>query len=351
MPDSKKNKLITKEKNNEKNFSYKNSGVDIKKAEIITKKIIEISKKTINKKSNSNLIDSIGLFSNIYDLKNYKKPAIITSCDGVGTKILLLQKYGLYDIAGWDLVAMNVNDVITTLAKPILFFDYIGMSKLNENIILKIIEGIKKGCIEAECILGGGETAELPDLLSKKEIELVGFCIGAEEKEKILNKNQSQIKKGDLIFGLKSNGFHSNGFSLIRKILNKKKNYFNDEEIKEIIKPTKIYWKEIKLLKEKKIKVKGIAHITGGGIIRNLSRIIPDGFYSEIILPEIKNEIINKILKFVNFKEVVNVFNMGIGLIILLDKKDKPKIDKIFKEEIIYLGEIKKGNLEKVKII
>lgn len=324
-----------------KMFTYKKAGVDINKAQKFVNNIKKIQKQTEIK---NKLLNKFGLFSTCFDLKKYNNPVIAASCDGIGTKIELLKKYDMWETAGWDLVAMNVNDIITTLAEPVMFLDYIGTSSINQKKMFRIIKGIKEACLESECILGGGETAEMPGVIPSGNIELIGFCIGAEEKENLINTDE--IKHGNIVVGLDSTGFHSNGFSLIRKIIEQNKNYFSDTDIKKILTKTKIYFKEIKYFKNEKIKINGIAHITGSGISGNLSRIIPNGLRCEIEIPKIKNNSILKILEFLEFNEAINVFNLGIGIILIIDKNDLSKIENKYKnkfnKKINILGQVTK---------
>ncbi|MEW5692880.1 MAG: phosphoribosylformylglycinamidine cyclo-ligase [Candidatus Hydrogenedentota bacterium] len=320
-------------------FTYKQAGVNIDTAEKIVGEIAVLQKKTeITKK----LLNKFGFFSSCYVLKGYKNPVMVATCDGVGTKLKLLKDYDLIETAGWDVVAMNINDILTTGAMPLMFLDYIGMNKIDSVLIKRLIKGITSACVESECILAGGETAEMPGLVKPDSFELAGFCVGVCEKDELVKPET--IIEGDIALGFKSNGFHSNGFSLIRKILEERKKDFNIKEIKNLLNRTKIYYKEIKRLKELKVMIKGIAHITGGGIPRNLSRIINKGLGVRIKLPRIQCESIIKILKYVDKREAINVFNMGIGLIIICDKKYYDKIVENFKE-IYFLSEVEKSDI------
>jgi phosphoribosylformylglycinamidine cyclo-ligase len=299
-------------------INYKKAGVDIELANLFVRKI-KLLTNSIRKKE---VIFDIGPFAGGYSLekiKKYKAPVLFASCDGVGTKIKLISLTKKYEIAGIDLVAMNVNDIITTGAEPLIFMDYLAMGKLDLNIGERIIKGIIKGCKEAGTFLLGGETAELPSFYKRGEFELAGFVIGISDKSEIIDGKN--IRKGDLILGLASNGLHANGFSLVRKIF-KKKEILNNWG-KYLVKPTKIYVNEIRALK-KKINIKAIAHITGGGFYDNIERILPNNYRAEIIkknwnVPSIFKEI-RKRAK-ISDEEMFRTFNMGIGMVIIIEEK------------------------------
>jgi len=297
-------------------MDYLNSGVDVNKGNSFISIIKDITK---NK--------NIGGFSGIYEYNNIK---LVASTDGVGTKLELCKKINKYDTIGIDLVAMCVNDIICQGAKPLFFLDYYAMGKLNLEIGKDIINGINIGCNESDCLLLGGETAEMPIIYKDKDFDLAGFSVGIIEND-IFPKN---MEEGDLIYGIESSGVHSNGFSLINKILETK-----EYNIEELMTPTKIYVKDLNKLKEKyKNKIKGFAHITGGGLIDNIPRIINEGY----------NMNIDKFWKIPNvFKwiysnsdmEVLDMFktyNCGIGMVVIFDKNTE--ID-IF-DELIELGNI-----------
>ena len=305
-------------------MDYLISGVDVNKGNSFVSIIKDITK---NK--------NIGGFSGIYEYNNIK---LVASTDGVGTKLELCKKINKYDTIGIDLVAMCVNDIICQGAKPLFFLDYYAMGKLNLEIGKDIINGINIGCNESECLLLGGETAEMPIIYKDKDFDLAGFSVGIIEND-ILPKN---MEEGDLIYGIESSGVHSNGFSLINKILETK-----EYNIEELMTPTKIYVKDLNKLKEKyKDKIKGFAHITGGGLIDNIPRIINEGY----------NMNIDKFWKIPNvFKwiysnsdmEVLDMFktyNCGIGMVVIFDKNTE--ID-IF-DELIELGNIIKSKDYKI---
>ena len=296
----------------------------------MVKYISQLSKKDVKKRKDA----FIGGFSSIFDISKIKiKDPVIVSCtDGVGTKIELANQFNKYDTIGIDLVAMCVNDLIVQGAKPLFFLDYIAVGKLNLNKTKKIIKGIFNGCKLADCQLVGGETAEMPGVYAKDKFDLAGFSVGIASKKKILNKKN--VKKNDLIIAIPSNGIHSNGYSLVRSIL--KKNKYNKNLEKDLLKPTKIYSKEVLKLIDRKL-INSAAHITGGGLVENLLRSIPNNLSLNIDLSKIKIMRIFKWLKSKNIsdKEMMNTFNCGIGFCLIAPKKNLTKIKKIFTKEFM----------------
>ena len=278
-----------------KKFTYKKSGVDIDSADNFVKFISKISSKKKGKKKFSN----IGGFGSITDLpKNIKNPKIVACTDGVGTKIEIANELNKYDSIGIDLVAMSVNDLIVQGAKPLLFLDYISINKINLLKLKSIIKGIVKGCEISGCELVGGETAEMPGTYEKGKFDIAGFAVGIVDQNKLLNKKK--IKKNDLILAIPSSGLHSNGFSLVRYVIKKNKiNIRRNNFLKnELLKPTKIYVKEILNLINKDL-INGCANITGGGIPDNIKRVIPDNLIAEINLNLIQPTKIFKWLKII----------------------------------------------------
>ena len=332
-----------------KKFTYKKSGVDINSADNFVKFISKISSKQKGKKKFSN----IGGFGSVSDIpKNFKNPKIVACTDGVGTKIEIANELNKFNTIGIDLVAMSVNDLIVQGARPLLFLDYISINKINLPKLKSIIKGIVKGCNISGCELVGGETAEMPGTYEKNKFDIAGFAVGLVDQKKLLNKNK--IKKNDLILAIPSSGLHSNGFSLVRYIIKKnnvniKKNNFLK---KELLKPTKIYVKEILNLIDKNL-INGCANITGGGIPDNIKRVIPDNLSAEINLNLIKPTKIFQWLKKNNIedKEMLKTFNCGVGFCLIVKPHNLSKIIKYFSKEFqpYVIGKITKGK-NKVKL-
>jgi len=329
-------------------LTYKNSGVNIKNADKFVGFISNLTKKT--KKSGD--FKNIGGFGAISGIpKNLKSPHIVTSTDGVGTKLEIANEIKKFNTIGIDLVAMCVNDLIVQGAKPFLFLDYISIDKINLKKMKEIIKGIVKGCELSDCNLVGGETAEMPGTYSPGKFDLAGFSVGLVEKKNILI---NKIKNNDLILAVPSNGIHSNGFSLVRRVLKIKKIKINKNHYlkKELIKPTKIYVKEIIKLIDKNL-INGCANITGGGIEDNIKRVIPKNLCANINLDKIKTQNIFKWLKNsgVSNNEMLKTFNCGVGFCIIINKKNLNKVkltfDKKFKPYVI--GKISK-NKKKVNL-
>ena len=313
---------------NKKPFTYKKSGVDIDAADKFVKFISSISTKKRGKKKFSN-IGGFGAISNIPN--NIKKPKIVACTDGVGTKIEIANLIKKYDTIGIDLVAMSVNDLIVQGATPLFFLDYISINKIDLTKLKSIIKGIVKGCDLSNCDLVGGETAEMPGTYEKGKFDIAGFAVGIVDEKNILHKNK--IKKNDLILAIPSSGLHSNGYSLVRNIIKRKKiNIKNNFFLKkELIKPTKIYVKEILSLINKNL-INGCANITGGGLADNIKRIIPENFCAEINLSNIKPLKIFKWLKSnnINDNEMLRTFNCGVGFCLVINPKNLSKIYKFF---------------------
>ena len=330
--------------------SYKKSGVNISIANKFVDHIAKISKKNVKKTDKSFNADNIGAFGSAFDISNIKiKDPVIVSCtDGVGTKIDLANKFNKFDTIGIDLVAMCVNDLIVQGAKPLFFLDYIAVGKLNLKKTKNILKGILKGCKISNCNLIGGETAEMPGIYSKDKFDLAGFSVGIVSKRKILNKKK--VKKDNLILAIPSSGIHSNGYSLVRAIL--RKNKITKKIKKELLKPTKIYTKEILKLVNRNLINSG-AHITGGGLIENITRSVPNNLSINIDLSKIKIKKIFKWLKSKNLSdlEMLKTFNCGVGFCIIINKKNMNKVKKYFTKdympyEIGYVSEgFKKLNL------
>ena len=309
--------------------SYKKSGVNILLANKLVKHISNIAKKDVKKTKSPLKKEVIGGFGSLFDISNLKiKDPVIVSCtDGVGTKIEIANNLKKFDTIGIDLVAMCINDLIVQGAKPLFFLDYIAVGKLDLKKTKKILNGIFKGCKISECKLIGGETAEMPGTYSKDKFDLAGFSVGIVSKKKILDKRR--VKKNNVVLAIPSNGIHSNGYSLVRSILKKYKLPQNLK--KEILKPTKIYSKEILKLTSKNM-INSAAHITGGGLIENLLRSVPKDLTLNIDLSKIKILKIFKWLKSKNIsdEEMLRTFNCGVGFCMIVSQKNVNKIKKIF---------------------
>ncbi len=328
-------------------LTYAKSGVNIKKADQFVKHISNISRKT-EKSGDFKNIGGFGAISLIP--KNLKNPHIVTSTDGVGTKIEIANELNRFNTIGIDLVAMCVNDLIVQGAKPYLFLDYISTNKINLKKLKSILNGITKGCSIANCKLVGGETAEMPGTYSKGKFDIAGFSIGLVEKHKIL---KGKIKKNDLILAVPSSGIHSNGYSLVRELIKKKKIKINRNKFlkNELLKPTKIYVKEVLSLINKNI-LNGCANITGGGLRDNIKRIIPNNLCAEIDLNKINILKIFKWLKNsgIEENEMLQTFNCGVGFCLIINKKNIKKTKKYFSKKFqpYVIGKITK-NSQKVK--
>ena len=330
-------------------FTYKKSGVNIDAADKFVSFISSISSKKRGNKKNAN----IGGFGSVSDLpKDIKNPKIVACTDGVGTKIEVANLLNKYDTIGIDLVAMSVNDLIVQGAKPLFFLDYISINKIDLRKMRSIIRGIVKGCDISQCSLVGGETAEMPGTYAKGKFDIAGFAVGVINKKKILNKKK--IKKGDLILAVPSSGLHSNGFSLVRHLLKIKKININKNPFlkKELIRPTKIYVKEILNLVKKNL-INGCANITGGGLADNISRVVPEELCAEIDLNKIKPlKIFNWLKKNkISDKEMLKTFNCGVGFCLIINPKNLSKVNKFFSKEYkpYVIGRISK-NINKVRL-
>ena len=334
---------------NKKLFTYKKSGVNIDAADSFVNFISAVSSKKKGKKKFSN----IGGFGSISNIPNHiKQPKIVACTDGVGTKIEIANVLNKYDTIGIDLVAMSVNDLIVQGAKPLLFLDYISINKIDLKKLKSIIKGIINGCEQSECELVGGETAEMPGTYEKGKFDIAGFAVGVVGKNKILSKNK--IKNNDLVLAIPSSGLHSNGYSLVRYVLNNKKiNIKKNNFLRtELLRPTKIYVKEVLKLIDKNL-INGCANITGGGLADNIKRIIPENLVAEIDLKKINTSKIFRWLKKndISDKEMLKTFNCGVGFCLIISPKNLDKVKKYFTKEFkpYVIGKISKGK-NKVKL-
>ena len=327
-------------------LTYKDSGVNIDEGNALVDKLKLLVKTTFD----TNVIGGIGSFSGVYALPSgYKEPVLLAATDGVGTKLRLAIESCKLSTIGIDLVAMCVNDLICNFASPMFFLDYYATGKLHKDQALRVIEGIVEGCKIAECALIGGESAEMPGMYAQNDFDLAGFAVGIAEKSEV--QAESKIKQGDVLIALPSSGLHSNGYSLARKILFETlKMKFDDmingtPLIDVLLAPTNIY---VKTFKHNKHLIKARAHITGGGIIENLPRILPQGFGAHIqtsLIP--KQEIFNILSQHIDKQEAYRVFNMGVGMIFALPTSN---VDVVLRNTGGFaIGEIVEG--ETIRII
>ena len=306
-------------------ITYKKSGVDIDKANALVKDYKRLASFTKIK----GVVSDVGSFGALFrpDLRRFKDPILVSSTDGVGTKLKIAALTGRHDTIGIDAVAMNVNDILCVGARPLFFLDYIAFSRLKAGVLEDVVRGLTRGCIEAGCALIGGETAQMPGMYKPGDYDLAGFCVGAVEREKIIDG--AKIKAGDAVIGLESSGIHSNGYALARKV-------FAERELKrmskELLKPTRIYVKPVlSLLKVKGqgSRVKGIAHITGGAFYDKIARILPENVSARIAqgswpVPRIFGLIQKK--GNIADREMFHTFNMGIGMVLFSRPQGAEKI-------------------------
>ena len=301
-------------------LTYKESGVDTREAAALVGDIGSHVRRTQQQRK---LHGAFGLFAAAYDLSEYKEPVIVTGCDGVGTKLELLLKYGLYEAAGKDLVAMSVNDILTTGGDPLLFLDYIGINALDKEMITRLIAGMCDYLEDCGCILAGGETAEMPGIVPEDVVELSGFCIGAAEKSQLIDP--STLAVGDILVGFGSDGPHANGFSLIRRVLEEAPDHLTEEEVKAILAPTRLYHDVVNDVKAKGVVPKAMAHITGGGLPENLERLF-QGMGADLEIPYWDNPPMRKLFDFIDADDKFHTFNMGIGWVCIVAEEDAEKI-------------------------
>lgn len=301
-------------------MSYHDAGVNIDAGN----RLVENIKPHVNRTMRPEVLNGIGGFGALFEIsKNYQNPVLVSSTDGVGTKLKLAFKLGKHDSIGIDLVAMSVNDILVQGAEPLFFLDYFACGKLDVDIATRVVKGIALGCEQAGCALIGGETAEMPGMYSENEYDLAGFTVGVVEKDRIING--LSITEGDAVLGLASSGAHSNGYSLIRKVLEEShtdlSTDFNGKALKDVImEPTRIYVKPLlDLLKH--FPVKGMAHITGGGLVENIPRILPEGLAAVLQrsaweMPELFSWLQQQ--GKIADREMYRVFNCGIGMVLII---------------------------------
>jgi phosphoribosylformylglycinamidine cyclo-ligase len=324
-------------------ISYKDAGVNIDEGNSFVEAIKPLVKSTFDK----NVLGGIGSFSGAYALLDLPpNPVLLAATDGVGTKLKLAIDANKFDTVGIDLVAMCVNDLICNFAKPMFFLDYYATGKLKNSDAIEVVRGISQGCIDAGCSLIGGETAEMPGMYSNDDFDLAGFSVGIANKDEI--DRSSFVKSGDIVVALPSSGIHSNGYSLVRKVLFDKLNLsledmLFDKKLKDtLLTPTRIY---VKLFLELKNYINAMAHITGGGIVENLPRVFPDGLKAIVYKDKIKVLPIFEFLsQYVEEKEMYRTFNMGVGMILVVSPQN---LDFVLSNSDGYvIGEITEGNKE-----
>ncbi len=333
--------------------AYKQAGVDIEAGY----EAVSRMKKHVAKTVRPEVMGGLGSFGGMFDLSkvNVKEPVLVSGTDGVGTKLMLAFMMDKHDTIGIDAVAMCVNDIVVQGAEPLYFLDYIACGKAQPEKIEQIVKGIADGCEQAGCALIGGETAEMPGMYSEDEYDLAGFSVGVADKSKLVTG--ASIKPGDVLIGLSSSGIHSNGYSLVRKVLledggldlHKTYGKIGRTLGEELLQPTKIYVKSL-LNAMEKFEVKGMSHITGGGFIENIPRMLPEGVGAEIdygswpippifdLLQETGN---------LNREEMFNIFNMGIGMVLAIDEADLHELLQLLEEQgekAYIIGRIKEGN-------
>ncbi len=321
-------------------ISYKESGVDIDAGA----KLVEEIKPFVQATFNKNVLGNIGGFAGGFALpKGYEEPVLFGATDGVGTKLKLAIEAKKFDTVGIDLVAMCVNDLICSFAEPLFFLDYYATAKLDVDEAKEVIKGIAKGCQEAECALIGGETAEMPGMYKEGDFDLAGFAVGIAERKEL--ENRPSLQPGDKLVALPSSGIHSNGYSLVRKLLFEKLGKSLDDEfegkpLKEVLlEPTRIYVKTYKRLKP---YIKALAHITGGGIVENLPRVLPNNVRAKIEKSSIKTlPIFDFIARYVDEEEMYKTFNMGVGMILVVDSKNTE--DVVGQSDGYVIGELVSG--------
>ncbi len=331
---------------------YKEAGVDVEKAERLVERIKKLAERTLTK----SVEFGIGGFSGAFTVKGYKEPVFSVTTDGVGTKLKIAFLTGVHNTVGIDLVAMCVNDLITGGADPQVFLDYYACGKLDENIYVSVIEGIVKGCEEAECALVGGETAEMPDFYSPGEYDIAGFCVGVCEKTELIIPS---LEEGDLVIGVSSSGLHSNGFSLVRRVVFDKMKFDVDTYIPELSKtlgeelltPTKIYVKLAKVLK-REVKLKGVAHITGGAFFEKPKRLLNPNvslcIYKDSWDPPVIFKLIQKWGE-IPEDEMYKTFNMGVGMLFVVSKDEADRALEVISscgEKAFPIGEVVEGKGE-----
>lgn len=326
--------------------TYKKAGVDKEEGYATVSKI----KESVQSTHNENVLNGLGSFGAFYALKDYKNPVLVSGTDGVGTKLRIALDVKKYDTVGVDCFAMCANDILCHGAKPLFFLDYLACGKLDSDVAAEIISGVTNACKQTGTALIGGETAEMPGMYQIGDYDIAGFCVGAVERDEIIDG--SAIQEGNRIIALPASGFHSNGFSLIRSVFTDFNENFNGKPLyEELLKPTKLYQNIVFSILEK-YKLNGIAHITGGGLIENVPRILPKGLAasiekSKIQVPEIMLELSKR--GNISLDEMFGTFNMGVGMVLVVDSEKAEAIIHHINsegEKAYTIGEIIKSDQE-----
>lgn len=332
-------------------LTYREAGVDIAAAE----EAVRLIKAEVESTYIPGVLGALGGFAGLYELpRGLEDPVLVTSTDGVGTKLILAQQAGRLDTVGVDLVAMSVNDVLTVGARPVLFLDYVAVGRLAPEDMARIVAGVAAGCREAGCALVGGEMAEMPGLYAPGEFDLAGFCVGLAERKRLVDG--SAVREGDVVLGLAASGFHSNGYSLLRRVLDKEGLSLTDpfpltqSSVADVVlRPTRIYVRSVLRLLEQGAPVGAMAHITGGGMAGNLSRVIPSGLSARLCFAEWEVPALFKAVQDLGNvapEEMFATFNMGIGYVVVVPQEavaDATRVLKESGEEVIRLGSVVRG--------
>jgi phosphoribosylformylglycinamidine cyclo-ligase len=343
-----------------KPIGYKDAGVDIDAANRATERIKKLARTTFNE----NVMSEIGSFGGMFNgvFADTREPVLVASCDGVGTKLKVAFASGVHDTIGYDLLAHCINDILAQGAKPLFFLDYIATGKLDPEVVAQIVEGLTRGCRESNCALLGGETAEMPGFYADGEYDIAGFIVGVVDRRRIING--SRITGGDLVIGLPSVGLHTNGYSLARKLLFDTASYQIDQRVpelgctvgEELLKPHKNYLPSLERLIEHEAVIKGLAHITGGGLVENIPRILPlnvdvaikEGSWPMLPVFELMQKIGN-----VPREDMLRTFNLGIGMVVIISPQFRQFVEDQFnfaRQEFYIIGEVVDGD-RKVRFV
>ncbi len=326
-------------------ITYKDSGVDKEEGY----RAVDLIKSKVAETHNGNVLTGLGSFASLYALKNYKNPVLVSGTDGVGTKLALAFQKKVYDTVGQDCFAMCANDILCQGAKPLFFLDYLACGKLDAEVSSQLVIGMAEACKAADCSLVGGETAEMPGFYKDGDYDMAGFCVGVVEQDRIING--TTVKEGDILLGLGSNGVHSNGFSLVRRLVDNPDEDFQGSPVyRELLKPTRVYVSSIlSALDQFRDGIHGMAHITGGGLPENLPRTIPEGLCAEVDKTSVP---VLPIFRFLEKKgvpedEMWGTFNMGIGFVLVVDPAKEKEISRHLVESgesVHILGKITTGD-------